>query len=128
IYVALNYWCEGNINQTFELLFEFEQWKFRDNNEQNYKKRINDFLERRCCNHNINLFCMFLSERYKKRTAVERAASYTVNDGLPFVNNGKKPLTSKSVSNLQSKKNLCVKLKKFYTNQQFFKQITLLKK
>ncbi|ETN97882.1 hypothetical protein RFI_39644, partial [Reticulomyxa filosa] len=85
IYVVLNYWCKGDINQTFELLFEFEQWKFRDNNEQNYKKRINEFLNKRCCNHNINLFCIFLSKKYKGRTAIERATLNIVYNGLPFV-------------------------------------------
>ncbi|ETN97505.1 hypothetical protein RFI_40024, partial [Reticulomyxa filosa] len=95
IYVALDYWYERDTNEIFGLLFEFGQWKIQNNNEQKYKKRMNDFLERRCCNHSINLFCMFLSERYKNRTAVERAASYTINNGLPFVNNGKKPLISK---------------------------------
>ncbi|ETO02396.1 hypothetical protein RFI_35040, partial [Reticulomyxa filosa] len=85
IYVALDYWCKGDINETFGLLFEFGQWKIQNNNEQKYKKRMNDFLERRCCNHNINLFFMFLSETDKNRTAVERAALCTVF-GLPFVN------------------------------------------
>ncbi|ETO18707.1 hypothetical protein RFI_18548 [Reticulomyxa filosa] len=73
IYVALNYVYNGDINKTFELLFEFEQWKFRDNNEQNYKKRMNEFLEGRCCNHNVNLFCVFLSEVYKYQTAIRHA-------------------------------------------------------
>ncbi|ETO15238.1 hypothetical protein RFI_22126, partial [Reticulomyxa filosa] len=72
VYVALNDWCKGNINETMELLFKFGQWKCQDNNKQKYKNRINEFLEKRCCNHNINLFCMFLSEKYKK-IAVEGA-------------------------------------------------------
>ncbi|ETO00086.1 hypothetical protein RFI_37373 [Reticulomyxa filosa] len=84
IYIALN-WCKKNVNLTIELLFKFEQWKFRDNNEQNYKKRINEFLEKRCCNHNINLFYIFLSEIYKGRTAIELAILTTAYNGLPFV-------------------------------------------
>ncbi|ETO03396.1 hypothetical protein RFI_34014, partial [Reticulomyxa filosa] len=72
-----------------ELLFEFEQWKFQENNQQTYKKRMNKFLKKRCCNHNINLFFMFLSERYKGRTAVQNAALNIVNDGLPFVEKDK---------------------------------------
>ncbi|ETN97281.1 hypothetical protein RFI_40250, partial [Reticulomyxa filosa] len=84
IYVALDDLCQGNINKTIQILFEFEQWKCQNNNEQKYKKRINEFLEKRCCNHNINLFCMFLSKKYKL-IAVEGAALYTVNDGVPFI-------------------------------------------
>ncbi|ETN97311.1 hypothetical protein RFI_40220, partial [Reticulomyxa filosa] len=89
IYVALDYACKENINEAFELLFEFEKWKFRDNNEQNYKKRINEFLEKRCCNHNVNLFCIFLSESYK-RTEIEHATLNIVNSGLPFVEKDRK--------------------------------------
>ncbi|ETO00587.1 hypothetical protein RFI_36853 [Reticulomyxa filosa] len=85
IYVALDYWYKRDISETFELLFEFEQWKSRDNNKQKYKERMNEFIKRRCCDHNINLLCTFLSEKYKKRTAVEYAAMYTINNGLPFV-------------------------------------------
>ncbi|ETO02200.1 hypothetical protein RFI_35236, partial [Reticulomyxa filosa] len=73
IFVALHYECGGDINKAIVSLFEFEQWKFRDNNEQNYNRRMNEFLERRCCNHNVNLFCVFLSEKYKNRTAFGHA-------------------------------------------------------
>ncbi|ETN98244.1 hypothetical protein RFI_39266, partial [Reticulomyxa filosa] len=83
IYVALNL-CGKDVNLTIQLLFAFEQWKFRDKNEQNYKKKKNEFLKRRCCNHNINLFAMFFSETHKKN-ATEFAAAVTINDGLPFV-------------------------------------------
>ncbi|ETO34965.1 hypothetical protein RFI_02109, partial [Reticulomyxa filosa] len=92
IYVALAYNCEGDINQTFELLFEFEQWKFQDKNKQKYKKKINKFVKKRCCNHNINLFCMYLSEKYKGRTAVGHAKTCTVYNGLPFVKKDQKKL------------------------------------
>ncbi|ETO01982.1 hypothetical protein RFI_35457, partial [Reticulomyxa filosa] len=89
IYVALNDCCQGNINKTTKLLFKFEQWKFQDNNEQKYKKRVNEFLERRCCNHNINYFCMFLSEKCKAH-AVTGATINTIINNLPFVKKDKK--------------------------------------
>ncbi|ETO03765.1 hypothetical protein RFI_33637, partial [Reticulomyxa filosa] len=78
-----------DINLTMQLLFAFEQWKFQDKNEQNYKKKMDEFLERRCCDHNINLFSMFFSEMYKKN-ATEFAAGVIVNDGLPFAKKNKK--------------------------------------
>ncbi|ETO01990.1 hypothetical protein RFI_35449 [Reticulomyxa filosa] len=90
IYVALRYSCKGNINETFEVLFEFEQWKFRNDNEQNYKKRIDEFLKGRCCNHNVNLFCVLLSEKYKMQTAIQHAKINTIYNCLPFVVKNKK--------------------------------------
>ncbi|ETN97256.1 hypothetical protein RFI_40275 [Reticulomyxa filosa] len=89
IYVAFC-WCKGDINETTELLSKFEQWKFRDNNKQNYKKKIYEFLERRCCNHNINMFFMFLSRICVKLNAIKYAAATTANNGLPFVEKDKK--------------------------------------
>ncbi|ETO01522.1 hypothetical protein RFI_35918, partial [Reticulomyxa filosa] len=88
IYVAISY-VTGDINQ-IELLFEFEQWKFRDNNEQNYKKKMNEFLKERCCNHDINLFFIFFCEKYKGRTAIECVKTITINNCLPFVANDRK--------------------------------------
>ncbi|ETO00858.1 hypothetical protein RFI_36582 [Reticulomyxa filosa] len=85
IYVAIKYECEGDINKAIELIFEFEQWKFQNNNEQNYKKINKTFLEERCCNHNVNLFFIFLSEKYKERTAIKHAKINTVQNCLPFV-------------------------------------------
>ncbi|ETN98905.1 hypothetical protein RFI_38582 [Reticulomyxa filosa] len=89
IFTAFNL-CEKDVNLTIQLLFEFEQWKFRDNNEQNYKKRMNEFLEKRCCNHNINLFFVF----YAKETvnAIKSSTTFTANMGLPFFKNDKKYL------------------------------------
>ncbi|ETN98405.1 hypothetical protein RFI_39095, partial [Reticulomyxa filosa] len=92
IYVALDHWCEGDINKTFELLFKFEQWKFRNNNEQNYKKRKDEFLEGRCCNHDVNLFCIFLSKKNTRRKAIECAKINTINNCLPFVAKDKKAI------------------------------------
>ncbi|ETO00800.1 hypothetical protein RFI_36640 [Reticulomyxa filosa] len=82
IYDALNC-CKKDVNLTIQLLFKFEQWKFRDNNKQNYKKKINEFLEKRCCNHNINLFHMFCVKD-KTVDAIKLSTVITVNDGLPF--------------------------------------------
>ncbi|ETO03051.1 hypothetical protein RFI_34360 [Reticulomyxa filosa] len=89
IYALLSYLCKGDVNKTNMLLFVFEQWRFQDNNEQKYKDIINTFLKRRCCNHNINLFCMFFSEIDKGRTAIEHATLTTINNGLPFVSKNK---------------------------------------
>ncbi|ETO16584.1 hypothetical protein RFI_20754 [Reticulomyxa filosa] len=89
IYVVLDYWNEGDMNETIELLLDFEKWKVKDNNEQKYKEKINEFVERRCCNHNINLFSIFFFEKYKGRKAIEHATINTVNNGLPFVKSDK---------------------------------------
>ncbi|ETO01400.1 hypothetical protein RFI_36040 [Reticulomyxa filosa] len=86
IYAALNC-CKKDVNQTIQLLFKFEQWKFRDNNEQNYKKRMNEFLEKRCCDHNINLFLMFFVKN-KILEPIKASTVLTVN-GLPFVKKDK---------------------------------------
>ncbi|ETO03318.1 hypothetical protein RFI_34092 [Reticulomyxa filosa] len=89
IYVALK-GNNGDIDKRIKLLFEFEQWKLQDSNKQKYKTRMNEFLKRRCCNHNINLFCIFIYEIIlKKNRAIEAATSETVNDCLPFVEKDK---------------------------------------
>ncbi|ETN97939.1 hypothetical protein RFI_39583, partial [Reticulomyxa filosa] len=90
IYAALNC-CKKDVNQTIQLLFEFEQWKFQDNNEQNCKKKMNEFLEKRCCNHNINLFLMFFVKN-KISDAIKWSTILTVNDSLPFVKKDKQQL------------------------------------
>ncbi|ETO01047.1 hypothetical protein RFI_36393 [Reticulomyxa filosa] len=82
IYVALDC-CGKDVNLTIQLLFAFEQWKFQNNNEQNYKKRINKFLKKRCCNHNINLFIMFYCKN-KTVDPIKVSTVLTVNDCLPF--------------------------------------------
>ncbi|ETO03901.1 hypothetical protein RFI_33501, partial [Reticulomyxa filosa] len=89
IYIALDC-CEDDTNTAIELLHEFEKWKCQDNNEQKYKKRANKFLERRCCDHSVNLFSIFLCEGFKGLTAVESATIYTIHNGLPIVENDKK--------------------------------------
>ncbi|ETN99757.1 hypothetical protein RFI_37710 [Reticulomyxa filosa] len=79
IYIAIRC-CKKNVNLTMQLLTVFEQWKFLNNNKQKYKARMNEFLERRCCNHNINLFCIFICEAkiLKGNTAIEIATSETI--------------------------------------------------
>ncbi|ETN99521.1 hypothetical protein RFI_37949 [Reticulomyxa filosa] len=97
IYAAFNC-CEKDVNSTIQALFAFEQWKFRNSNEQNYKKRINEFLERRCCNHNVNLFFIFVSQIDRKQTATERATLNIVHFGLPFVEKDQESLLKKKYS------------------------------
>ncbi|ETO02420.1 hypothetical protein RFI_35016, partial [Reticulomyxa filosa] len=82
------------------------QWKFRDNNEQNYKKRMNEFLEKRCCNHNINLFHMFFF-----KDAIKGSTILTANDGLPFVKKDKNSYR-KNLQNIQKKNAIYVSLQK----------------
>ncbi|ETO36315.1 hypothetical protein RFI_00747, partial [Reticulomyxa filosa] len=87
IYVA-HCWCRKDTNETIQLLFEFNTWKFQENNKQKYKNRTNEFLERPC-NHNINLFCMFLVEKNKSQEIVEFTTAIAYN-GLPFAEKDKK--------------------------------------
>ncbi|ETN98355.1 hypothetical protein RFI_39156 [Reticulomyxa filosa] len=73
-----------NIIHTRLMLHAFEKWR-RNGNDKKYKERMKEFVEERCCNYNINLFCMFLSEKKPILNAVDFAKSVTVSDGLPFV-------------------------------------------
>ncbi|ETN99380.1 hypothetical protein RFI_38101 [Reticulomyxa filosa] len=78
------------MKKALSLLFEFEKWKLEDNNEQKYKMRMNEFIKRRCCNNNVNLFCIFCSEKdITVRGDIEDAVITTVNNGLPFVEKDK---------------------------------------
>ncbi|ETO01863.1 hypothetical protein RFI_35576 [Reticulomyxa filosa] len=85
IYVALLY--SQDINKAIWLLHEFKKWKFRYDNKQNYKKKINKFLKRRCCNHNINLFFIFFSNDISN--GIKLATVTTVDICLPFVKKDK---------------------------------------
>ncbi|ETO00003.1 hypothetical protein RFI_37456 [Reticulomyxa filosa] len=77
---------QGKIDQTIELLSMFETWKLQPNNIKKYKNKKKEFIERRCCNHQINLCCIFVAEkRFSSRTPIENAILLTVNNGLPFV-------------------------------------------
>ncbi|ETO21934.1 hypothetical protein RFI_15269, partial [Reticulomyxa filosa] len=85
-----------DINEAFKILFEFEEWKIRDNNQQKYKEKTSEFLKQRCCNHNVNLFCMFLSEKLKKAD-IGLAIIYTAVNGLPFVEKDKEALIKNKI-------------------------------
>ncbi|ETN99705.1 hypothetical protein RFI_37765 [Reticulomyxa filosa] len=75
---------QGKIDQATKYLSMFETWKLQPNNIKKYEK--NKFIKKRCCNHQINLFCLYLSEKkIKNITAIEYATLYTANNGLPFV-------------------------------------------
>ncbi|ETO02825.1 hypothetical protein RFI_34588, partial [Reticulomyxa filosa] len=100
IYIALTYCCGEDIYQTIVLLSEFEEWKRQDNKkEQKYnQEQIHQFIKRRCNNNNINLFCIFLSEKdilWKKLTAIEYAMLNTIHNGLPFVEKDKETWNKK---------------------------------
>ncbi|ETO19541.1 hypothetical protein RFI_17689 [Reticulomyxa filosa] len=92
IFVAFVYCSNRDINETFKMLFEFEEWKIRYNNQQKYKEKRDEFVKRNCCNHNINLFCMFLSKRLKRRIDIELAVACSIANDLPFVENDKETL------------------------------------
>ncbi|ETN97333.1 hypothetical protein RFI_40198 [Reticulomyxa filosa] len=84
IYVILNYGGMDDNGATYELL-EFQEWKHTKNKKQ--------FMENRCCNNYLNLFCIFLSETNlfgMKKTDIQLAIMFTVTFGLPFVEKDKK--------------------------------------
>ncbi|ETO06899.1 hypothetical protein RFI_30493 [Reticulomyxa filosa] len=92
IYVILNY---GRIddNGTTNVLFEFQEWKHQKDNLIKYEEKRKQFMESRCCNHHLNLFCIFLSETNlfgMKKTDIQLAIMFTVTFGLPFVEKDKK--------------------------------------
>ncbi|ETN97684.1 hypothetical protein RFI_39842, partial [Reticulomyxa filosa] len=94
IHIALN-GHNGDINETIKLLFKFEQWKFQNNNKQQYKKKANKFLKKRCCDHDINLFSIFIvKENAIKFTSIEHALLCTVHNCLPFVKKDNKKKNS----------------------------------
>ncbi|ETO01788.1 hypothetical protein RFI_35651, partial [Reticulomyxa filosa] len=77
---------QGEIDQVIENLSIFEAWKIQTNNIKKYEKKKKEFIERRCYNHNINLYFFFLAEEgFIKETSIEFAATNTINNGLPFV-------------------------------------------
>ncbi|ETO00513.1 hypothetical protein RFI_36927 [Reticulomyxa filosa] len=90
IYLLLST-VQGGIDEVNKILCLFQVWKIEGDNEQRYKKRMKEFINHRCCNHNINLLAIFLSEKkfLKNMTAIGCATSYTVNNGLPFVERDK---------------------------------------
>ncbi|ETN99800.1 hypothetical protein RFI_37667 [Reticulomyxa filosa] len=85
IYSILDF-TQGKIDQIVECLSMFEAWKLQQNNIKKYEKKKKEFIERRCCNHQINLFCIFAAEKeFLISTPIENAILATVNNGLPFV-------------------------------------------
>ncbi|ETO07198.1 hypothetical protein RFI_30192 [Reticulomyxa filosa] len=85
---------DGNTNRAISVLSRFETWKKKDVNKEKYEQQMNEFVKRRCCNHEVNLFYMFLFEQgyLKEQTALQASILSTVIDGLPFVNQDKDKL------------------------------------
>ncbi|ETN97892.1 hypothetical protein RFI_39634, partial [Reticulomyxa filosa] len=101
---------QGKIDQTIKCLSIFETWKLQLNNIKKYEKKKQEFIERRCCNHDINLLSIFLEEKgYLKYTSVEFAAVCTIHNCMPFVEKDKKEQINKNLFG-QTTKN---KIKKF---------------
>ncbi|ETO02816.1 hypothetical protein RFI_34597 [Reticulomyxa filosa] len=77
---------EGGITLVNLYLSFFELWRMQPNNKKKYEEKKKEFMERRCCNCNINLFLMFTAEiAHQDYTSIELAAIYTIRNGLPFV-------------------------------------------
>ncbi|ETO21367.1 hypothetical protein RFI_15837, partial [Reticulomyxa filosa] len=84
IYLILND-TQVRIDQIIKFLLIFEKWKLQSNNIKKYEEKKKEFIERRCCNHDINLFSIFLEEGGALGlTSIECAVIYTVNNGMPF--------------------------------------------
>ncbi|ETO15400.1 hypothetical protein RFI_21964 [Reticulomyxa filosa] len=82
---------QEKINQAIRYLSIFETWKLHPNNIKKYEKKKKEFIERRCCNHDINLLSIFLEEKkHLGYTSIKFAAGHTVNNGVPFVEKDKK--------------------------------------
>ncbi|ETN98849.1 hypothetical protein RFI_38638 [Reticulomyxa filosa] len=81
---AILYDTQGKIDRAIKFLSMFETWKLQPNNIKKYEKK--KFRKKRCCNHQINLFYIFVGEKgFLSRTPIKNATSLTVNNGLPFV-------------------------------------------
>ncbi|ETO15290.1 hypothetical protein RFI_22072, partial [Reticulomyxa filosa] len=94
IYWALLY-SHGDINPTIKWLSLFQEWRNQPSNKIKYERRKNQFIKRRCCNHDFNLFSVFLSEFGIQRCCVEFATIATVIQGLPFVDKDKEMVNKK---------------------------------
>ncbi|ETO34246.1 hypothetical protein RFI_02848, partial [Reticulomyxa filosa] len=79
-----------NINEIVHLgLKNFQTWK---NRNTEYETKINEFMEHRCCNHDINLLSIWFRDciNYKKEfTAIEFATLNIIHNGLPFIEKDK---------------------------------------
>ncbi|ETO07197.1 G-protein beta WD-40 repeats containing protein [Reticulomyxa filosa] len=85
---------DGNVSQVISVLSRFEKWKMEDANKEKYKQQMNEFVKRRCCNHEVNLLYMFLFEQdyLKGQTALQASILSTVINGLPFIDKDKDKL------------------------------------
>ncbi|ETO11525.1 hypothetical protein RFI_25851, partial [Reticulomyxa filosa] len=81
---------QGSINNATLLLSSFEKWKKENNNEERYIQKINEFVKQRCCNHQINMFCIFIRERAKlSQDIFTLAITHNIINGLPFTEKDK---------------------------------------
>ncbi|ETO07217.1 hypothetical protein RFI_30177 [Reticulomyxa filosa] len=69
------------------MLLSFDEWKRENNKEEQYTEKIDTFVKRRCCNHQINMFSIFFAEKmlYDEQKIMKLVTVYTVIIGLPFV-------------------------------------------
>ncbi|ETO14383.1 hypothetical protein RFI_22983 [Reticulomyxa filosa] len=86
-YFILKY-DQGDMNQK---LLNFEEWKSTNENDEKYREKMNEFVEKRCCNHDVNLYCLSIIEKpiLKELTSMELLSIATIKNGLPFVKNDK---------------------------------------
>ncbi|ETN98798.1 hypothetical protein RFI_38689 [Reticulomyxa filosa] len=81
---------QGKIDQIIAYLSIFKTWKLQPNNIKEYEKRKKEFIERRCCNHQINLFSIFSAEEKNHKYApIEFATISIIQNGMPFVEKDK---------------------------------------
>ncbi|ETO05415.1 hypothetical protein RFI_31979 [Reticulomyxa filosa] len=81
---------QGSMDQALKYLLIFEKWRNETKNKMKYEEKKKEFMERRCCNHHINLFCISVTEgKTSKYTPIELAIMATVRNGLPFVETNK---------------------------------------
>ncbi|ETO23053.1 hypothetical protein RFI_14130 [Reticulomyxa filosa] len=98
----------SDIENAVALLSFFKEWSAQSTNTQMYKEKRGEFMKKRCCDDNVNLFCYFLLEenflpKNQDWTSIQFATKFTVNNGLPFVNNPR--ITSKQYQNYSKKLN-----------------------
>ncbi|ETO09501.1 hypothetical protein RFI_27877 [Reticulomyxa filosa] len=87
IYCALRF-CDHNVAETADLLYEFVEWKDVQKHEQSFQKQIDQFQKNRCWNNEVNKFCFFLTDsRYTKQCPVQYAQKLSIFVGLPFIGN-----------------------------------------
>ncbi|ETO01220.1 hypothetical protein RFI_36219 [Reticulomyxa filosa] len=81
---------QKSINAATLLLSSFEKWKKENNNEERYIQKMHEFVKQRCCNHQINMFCIFIRERAKlSQDIFTLAITHNIINGLPFTEKDK---------------------------------------